>query len=107
MEESPADFQANTEDVAESKRAVNAADSIIGFAPDKINKKIYFHLIKGRDFYFPKFLASYYPKISRIVDPQYDNTTFLLSPSASRINTEHQISIGNADDMINEFKDDF
>jgi GTPase SAR1 family protein len=105
--ENPADYEANQEDLSGSQQAAYDADAIIGFAPDKLNHRVHFHLVKGRDFWFEPFVASYYPNICRIIDPIADNTSFLLSPIAARTNAAHQLGTDADGDLVEDFGDDF
>jgi len=92
IDESPEEYRIKMEDVAESKLVVNFSDSIIGFTPDIENLIIYFHKIKGRDFNFEPFAATYYPNLSRIVDSKTDDTYKQISPLADRINLNRRLT---------------
>lgn len=107
MEAEPGEFQPHQEDISGSQQAAYDVDSIIGFNPDKKNYKMHFKLIKGRDFYFEPFAVSYYPTMTRIVDPLYDDTQFALSPMEVQISSSHQLGVSADSSLIEEFGDDF
>ena len=103
MTDSPADFQTHQEDISSSQNAVHDADSIIGFAPDIPNRKMYIHLVKGRDFFFHPFSVTYYPEMTRIVDPKYDDTLFNLGPIEAQLYMNQQLSLNQDESIIDEF----
>jgi len=104
LSNSPENFEANQEDMSASQNAFHAADSVIAFAPDRENYRMYFKLTKGRDFRFEPFVVNYYPNFNRIIDPLIDDTPFMLSPIAGQLNADHQLPIAEDD---SDFGDEF
>jgi replicative DNA helicase len=103
MTDSPEDFQFHQEDISSSQNAVHDSDSIIGFLPDIPNRKMYIKLVKGRDFFFKPFSVNFYPEMTRIVDPKYDDTLFNLGPIEAQLYMNQQLLLNQDESMIDEF----
>lgn len=107
MDSSPEDFQANQEDMTGSQTAFHDADSVIAVNADIQNFRMYFRKVKARDFTFEPFFANYYPRMSRIVDANTDDTPLLLSPLDAQRNLSHQLDVDSNNNVLGEFEDGF
>ena len=93
IEDNPEEFEPHSEHVAGSKEAINVADSAIVFSPNPDEKKMYFKKMKGRDFDFEPFFATYYPEMCLIYDDNDDTQQTATFASISGMDhVRHQMA---------------
>jgi len=73
IQDSPDTFEPYSEDIAGSKIATDAADSVIAFSTNQEERRIYFKKIKCRDFDFQPFSAALFPDMCLIQDDYNEN----------------------------------